>query len=175
MMANVRKGKVTKAVCELRARYGMRRMRFLNHVYDMEPGRFGINSSTRLTKEIRKAEMVSKVAIFTNTPNIWARRVVSRLGLDGTIKPGKLVTLERLDNASYFKPSRRAFLKLFKVLRTRPGRIIFLDDSKDNIDEARKLGVESVLICNDGRCRLEGHSSSRTIYEELGTIANSDK
>lgn len=175
IMEDIGNGKVTGAVCRICRHYRRQRMRFLNRVYDMNPGRFGIGRDVRLVRGIRKLERISKVAIFTNTPGIWAKRVISNLGINEMISPGMTITLEKLNNARYFKPSKRAFGMLFKALHTKPDRIIFLDDSKENVEEARKLGMSAVQICNDKRCNLDGHGLSRTIYEELGALANSDK
>jgi FMN phosphatase YigB (HAD superfamily) len=175
IMKDIGNGKVTGAVCRICRRYRRQRMRFLNRVYDMNPERFGIGRDVRLAKEISKLGRSSKVVIFTNTPNIWAKRVISNLGIKGMINPSMIITLEKLDNARYFKPSKRAFDMLVKALHTKPSRIIFLDDSKENVEEARKLGMSAVQICNDKICHLDGHELSRTIYEELGALANSDK
>ena len=171
----MRNGKVTYTICEICREYNIKRMRFMNQVYDLDPAMFGIKRSKRLIREIKKVEKVSDIALFTNTPKIWALKAISALGIGSLIDRKNIITLERLDNARYFKPSRASFLELFRILHTTPDRIIFLDDDKENVDAARKLGVRSILVCNDGRCHLDGHSSSRTVYEELGALANSDK
>ncbi len=175
LMKRVKAGKVTSSIVEICNRYNKDRMRFLNHVYDLDPGNFGIRKSTRLVGEISRLSKTSKIALFTNSPRIWASRVISELGISGLIDKERIITLDRLGKGKYFKPSRKAFMRLLRILHTKPERIIFLDDSRDNVDEARALGIHSILICNDGKCHIDGHSSCRTVYEELGALANSDK
>ncbi len=167
----LRRGKVTYPSSEICKRYGFRRMPFMDHVYDLDPSKFGIEGSPLLLKEINSIRKITKIAFFTNSPGIWSMRVLSILGIAKAAPKGRIITLERMDKGKFFKPSEKAFRKMLGILRTTPDKVVFLDDDLKNVKAARKLGIRSIHICNDGRCHLPGHSRSRTVHEELHALA----
>ncbi len=172
LMVPIRRGRVTYAVNLLCTRYNKQRMHVMNTIYDLDPSRFGIARSIRLINEIGSLRKMARIALFTNSPAIWAGRVVSKLGIRPLVEKEKMITLDRMDGGRIFKPARGAFSLLLRLLRTTPSRVVFLDDSKDNVEEARRMGMRAIQICNDGRCHLDGHSASRTIYEELSDLSS---
>ena len=86
------------------------------------------------------SEISAEKIVFTNNHSVFARRVLSRIGLDGHFSD-----FVGMEEAKFFgKPDPRAF----KIIEDRhPGydRIIFCDDSLKNLDAAHQMGWTTIL------------------------------
>ena len=58
------------------------------------------------------------------------------------------VMLERLNELGMKKPNSEIFVFVYKDLKLKPEECIFIDDTKSNIDAAKKEGFHTVLFTN---------------------------
>lgn len=79
-------------------------------------------------------------AVFSNGPSFYVRAVIGALDLDahfeaqfGTDGFGLL-----------YKPNPQAYLNVCRLLDTEPERCIMVDDSADNLHQAKALGMKTV-------------------------------
>lgn len=53
------------------------------------------------------------------------------------------------------KPDPKAFGILIKTLNVPPGDILFIDDKQENVDAAKKAGIDAILFKSEPELRLE--------------------
>lgn len=171
----VNRGKMTYPIREMSRRYGIDRKKFLDYAYDLDPGKFGITRDERIIRLLKKAKRRATLAVFTNSPAIWALRTLTSIGVRKLIPRRNIVTLESLDNGRVIKPSMASLVILLGILSAKPGRVAFLDDGKKNVENARKLGINSILICNGRQYSVGGHGSAQDIYSALQELADANR
>lgn len=87
---------------------------------------------------VRKAvldNILAEKIVFTNNPAVFARRVLSYVGLEENFS-----SFVGMEEAKFFgKPDPRAF-KIVEARHPKCSRIIFCDDSLKNLDVAHQMG-----------------------------------
>ncbi len=84
----------------------------------------------------------------------WPRRIYDQRG-------DKLDFLDLMDGyfLSYqehlIKPDERAFLRLMEKYEIRPEEAVFLDDTRENILAAERLGIRGILFCSQEQAKEE--------------------
>lgn len=78
--------------------------------------------------------------VFSNGPSFYVRAVVNALGLE---KHFDLLAGTE-DFGLLYKPDRRAYLNVCRLLATHPAACIMVDDSADNLHAAKMLGMRTV-------------------------------
>ena len=53
------------------------------------------------------------------------------------------------------KPDERAFLRLMEKYEIRPEEAVFLDDTRENILAAERLGIRGILFCSQEQAKEE--------------------
>ncbi len=159
-------GKVSSTVNMLHESSRLEKPGLLNAAYDLHPDDFGIGNDQRLVDYLNALKGRFRLFVFTNSPLIWAGRVLRELGVDQVVESSRWITFESLDGGAHIKPSKEAFELMLNKIGHRPGEIIFLDDSQECIETAQGLGIDARLICNDGHDH-NVHSHSQSIYWEL--------
>ena len=79
-------------------------------------------------------------AVFSNGPSFYVRALVEALGLEAHFD-GLFGTD---DFGLLYKPDRRAYLNVCRLLATHPAACIMVDDSADNLHAAKMLGMRTV-------------------------------
>jgi putative hydrolase of the HAD superfamily len=109
--------------------------------------------------------------VFTNASHDHALRVLTSLGVERCFE--EVLDIHFMDFLA--KPGIYPFRKLVSYLGVSPGSIVFFDDFEENIITARKLGIISVLISQNGN-RAEADmviDSVKKIPSILGDILKS--
>lgn len=84
--------------------------------------------------------------IFTNASKGHAEQVLGLLGIRDLF----LGIIDLADTDPYCKPHRRAFeIALEKANHADPRACLFIDDRQSNLDNARALGLHTLLVCAD--------------------------
>lgn len=64
------------------------------------------------------------------------------------------------------KPNTKAFAILLDRLKLAPDEILFIDDSKENVDAAKELGFDSIQFVNAARLLMELNKRGITLQPE---------
>ncbi len=82
--------------------------------------------------------------VFSNAPQEYARAVLELLRVDGLFDG-----LFAIEHARYRpKPQMRGFVRLLHVHRLNPARCVMVEDSADNLQTAKRLGMKTVWVSN---------------------------
>lgn len=117
-----------------------------------------LNSETLDVLERLQVEKIRASIWTNNTPylNAWLEEV-------GIIK---FVTLENVINSYYFgydKPSELFYINALKKLQVKASHVLFLDDSAENVRNARNCGIE----CVQYNMNMSLKDTIDTIYEKV--------
>ncbi len=145
----MKQGLVSSNIMKLSKRFGLDYDHFDSYVNDLNPTDFGIVTDRKLMELLSEASKCYKLFVFTNAPQVWAKRAVSCIGIKRLIPFMNVIHIERLKG--YMKPDPKAYKIMLKAVRMKADEILFLDDMQDNIKEARKLGIKSILVSNTNR------------------------
>lgn len=88
-----------------------------------------------------------KLAVFTNSPKVYALECLKSLGLSKIFRDDMVFGVE--DVLPHCKPQREAFQKVLDALGSVPERTVMFEDSMKNIQACKTLGIHTVLI-NEG-------------------------
>lgn len=88
--------------------------------------------------------------VLTNAPDAYAQRVVRRLGVAHLVE--RIVPIEAMRFAGRLqpKPSRAMLRRLAAQLRVPPQACVLVEDSVQNLDAARAVGMRTVLVTGIG-------------------------
>lgn len=94
--------------------------------------------------------MPGRRIIVTNSPRHYAERVVRALGIGAHVEA--IVTIESMCFNGRFqpKPSRPMLKRLVARLRVQAHRCVLVEDSVENLDSARSVGMRTVLVTGIG-------------------------
>jgi len=108
-------------------------------------------------------DILAEKIVFTNNPSIFARRVLSRLGLDGCFSD--FVGME--ETCFFGKPDTRAF-KAVESRHQGYDRIFFCDDSLKNLEVAHQMGWITIWF-NSKNMKMEAEHDHLVIgsFEEI--------
>jgi putative hydrolase of the HAD superfamily len=81
-------------------------------------------------------------AILTNSPREHADRIINKLGLSGLFTH----IFDIRGNHYKGKPNPGAYLRAFKIMGTKPGEVLFVDDNLSYVEGCRALGAQGVLL-----------------------------
>lgn len=100
------------------------------------------------------ARLPGRKVIFSNGPGHYARAVVDAMGLSGHFD--RLYSIESVGYRA--KPDPYAFRQVLKRERVRPEQAVLIEDSIENIQAAKRLGLRTVWITRRRRpCRAADH------------------
>jgi FMN phosphatase YigB (HAD superfamily) len=145
----IEKGSVSSTIRRLSRRFNLDHKHFNDYVNDLSPKDFGIGKDRRLAGLLSKASKRYKLFIFTNSPEIWARRVITRIGLKKLIPFKNVVCLECMGN--FLKPDRESYRIMLRITGMRREEIIFIDDLPQNVAAGTRLGIRSMTVSNTDR------------------------
>jgi pyrimidine 5'-nucleotidase len=124
----------------LQTEYGIDPYKYLNYVHNI-PLEIYLQPNPAL-KRILKQISTRKV-IFTNSDQNHALRVLSELRLDGIFER----IIDVMDVAPFCKPQSEAFEKALHLLgNPDPARCVVVEDSDRNIQTAREMGFNTILV-----------------------------
>lgn len=100
-------------------------------------------------------------AIFTNASEDYVRRVLRRLGVEDLVD----VVIDILALGLVNKPRPEAYEKALALAEEPdPRASVLVDDRPENLEPARRLGMTTVLVNQDGH-GSPGHVQVRSIHE----------
>jgi putative hydrolase of the HAD superfamily len=107
-----------------------------------------VRRSHRLAHSLRR--LGGRRIVLTNAPRPYAERVVRLLGISSQIE--SIVTIEDMRFAGRLqpKPSRPMLRRLAARLRVPAHRCVLVEDSVENLDSARSVGMGTVLVTGIG-------------------------
>ncbi len=151
----------------LSEKYGLDSTDFVEYAFDIRPRSFGIRKDRRLVSLLTELGKTNEIILFTNSPLIWASRVVGALGLDKVITGRSIICFETLDYGRAEKPCERAYMILLKRTGDDPGNLLLLEDTDKDIRAARRLGIRTIRVRNGpGRNK----TGEKDIYAALGEL-----
>lgn len=156
----VRESRITPSIDLICGKYVLDKEEVAEYVFDMHPRRFGISKDRRLLSLLLGLEAGNRLTLFTNSPRIWADRVVSALGLGGVFDSKNTIYYETLDHGASTKPSERAFQIMMKKTTANRGRLVLLDDDLWNVRVAKLMGIRAIRVSD----------RKRDIYSVLGGL-----
>ena len=118
-----------------------------------------------------------KLAIYTSGTARHTKAVMRAKGVDHLFGDDNIYDIVR--TAPDFKPSREAYVKVCAGLGVDPARTVMIDDGAKHLEEARKLGAQTVLFDQFDRFgKPEQHAphdrvtSINDFIEDLATAIN---
>ena len=118
---------------------------YLEYVHDIDLSRY-LQPNDALRNTL--SQYHQRKIIFTNASTKHARRVVSRLGLEGIFD--QIVDIQSIQ--PYCKPQTAAFKRAFELAKIRtPEECIMLDDSLLNLHAAQELGMYAIQVGAEDR------------------------
>lgn len=129
----------------LARRYGISRADYFDIVWDINPEGIIKNFETPRRKVSELSNSGKKIILLTSAPQIWQKRVVEYLGLQGLFE--SVYTGETFGTKE----------EIFKMLsqRYKPEKIVSIgDQEKTDIFPAEKYGIRGVLVKNPSDLKL---------------------
>lgn len=122
--------------------YGIDPYKYLNYVHNI-PLEDYLQPNPALREVLSQID--ARMAIFTNSDQNHALRVLDRLGLTGIFER----IIDVMDVAPYCKPQPEAFQQALQILgNPEPSQCVVIDDSLRNVTAARKMGFRTILVGN---------------------------
>jgi putative hydrolase of the HAD superfamily len=85
--------------------------------------------------------------VLSNAPSQYARAVLQLMGIEGQFD-----AVHSIESTGYQpKPSRAAFRSLLRTHGLIPSRCVMVEDSRDNLRPAKRLGMKTVWVTRDTR------------------------
>ena len=109
-----------------------------NTLHNAEAGIFYIIN--RAMTEYMAGRLKGRKAVFSNGPSFYVRALVETLGLEAHFD-GLFGTD---DFGLLYKPNPQAYLNVCRLLGVKPEQCIMVDDSADNLHQAKALGMKTV-------------------------------
>jgi len=156
----VRESRITPSIDLVCGKYALDREEVAEYVFDVYPSRFGIRKDKKLLSLLLELKTSNKLTLFTNSPRIWADRVVGALGLGGVFDRSNTIYYETLDRGASTKPRERAFQILMKRTTADKDRLVLLDDDLWNVRMAKLMGIHALRVSD----------RKRDIYTVLGGL-----
>lgn len=91
-----------------------------------------------------------KVALLSNLNIDMKTAIIEKLKIDRYFKH-----MVFSNDVGLLKPDSASFKLVLKLLGTSPAETIFIDDEKENIEAAEKLGLRTILFASAKQCRAE--------------------
>jgi len=133
---------------------------YLTYVHDVELDDL-INRDEGLSVALKSLE--GEIHIMTNGTRSHAGRVLERLGIADRIS-----TVFDIGFMDYIpKPNPHGYLKMLASLGVAASSCIMVDDMEVNLDTARTLGMETVLV---GRASSGGHKLAQGVGDIPGLL-----
>jgi pyrimidine 5'-nucleotidase len=143
----------------LQTEYGIDPYKYLNYVHNIPLETF-LQPTPALKQMLKK--LSSRKVIFTNSDQNHALRVLGQLALDGVFE--RIVDV--LDVAPYCKPQPEAFEKALHLMgKPDPARCLVVDDSLRNIQTAREMGFNTILVGSHNGSANAAHAHLDTIMD----------
>ncbi|MDE1834438.1 MAG: HAD family hydrolase [Candidatus Micrarchaeota archaeon] len=155
-------GVISMTIRHLSRKCNLDQNKFNKFVYGSDPAKFGIKRDQSLIDLLTPLSKKYPIFICTNSPMIWASKVVRILGLAKLIGSAWIISLE--DMGGYLKPEKGAFRLMLTKLNLKHDEIIFLDDNARNIAVAKSMGITSFRVENEG---IESHNSIYSVLDRL--------
>jgi FMN phosphatase YigB (HAD superfamily) len=163
---HIRELRIPFLIYLLSKKYGLDTTDFVEYAFNIHPRAFGIKRDARLVSLLTKLGRTNEIILFTNSPLIWASRVVKALGLDKVIPGRNMICFENLDCGRSSKPSEKAYMILLKRTGNDPEALLLLEDNYKNARVARGLGIRTIHIHNRPD-RKAGRKDIYAVLEEL--------
>jgi len=97
----------------------------------------------RMVELIRKTKTDRTTVLFSNQVKDWLEKVID----DNDIR-GIFSYFVNSYNVGVRKPDPKIFLEALKVTRSTPEETILVDDSLENVEAAKKLGINAIQFEN---------------------------
>lgn len=110
----------------------------------------------QLAHDLKECKL--NLAVFSNGPRKYVKRVLSEIGLDDVFDDSKIFAVD--DVLPYCKPDREAFETIFERLGVTANECVMIEDSMKNIRKAKELGIKTVLVAGEGNLKKTGNNST---------------
>ena len=111
-----------------------------------------VNGLSKMAKPNRKVVNLLKglskhykIFIFSNDTKS-RYRFLARLMYGNLKREGYVKKVFASCYIGYAKPDRRAYLYVLRRLGAKPGEVLFIDNTKANVDSAKKVGMQALLF-----------------------------
>jgi putative hydrolase of the HAD superfamily len=116
----------------------------------------------RLLQDLEDCKLIH--VAFSNSPRIYAKRVLQELGLFEVFGEERLFAVD--DVLPSCKPEKEAFEKIFQKLGVTAEECVMLEDSMKNIRRAKELNMKTVLVTGEGRMRKNRANTTSSPAED---------
>lgn len=122
--------------------YGVDPYHYLNYVHNIPLEEY-LQPNPALRGVL--SQINARMAIFTNSDQNHALRVLDRLNLAGIFER----IIDVMDVAPYCKPQPEAFRQALRLLgNPEPSQCVIIEDSVRNVTTAREMGFHTILVGN---------------------------
>jgi len=97
----------------------------------------------RMVELIRKTKIDHTTVLFSNQIKSWLEKVIDDNKLRNIFN-----YLVNSYNVGFRKPDREIFLEALKVTNSKPEETLFVDDSLENVEAAKKMGINAIKFEN---------------------------
>jgi len=141
----------------LMAEHGVEPHAFLNYVHDIEMD--VLAEDRRLVEAI--ARLPGRKLIFTNGDEIYARRVLTKLGLGESFE-----AIHDIHACAYQpKPQAHAYQSMAEAFGIEPVESLFVEDMARNLKPAKAIGMTTVWVNNGSEQGREADDRAYIDYE----------
>lgn len=123
-----------------------------------------VNNEAMIPLLERLQSKVVHLAICSNNNEFWFKRQMEKLGLDKFFKPSNLCLSYEVGFPKS-SPGFEMFTAITKALGIDNEYCLFIDDRKENIEQALKYGMAGILFPRESRC---GARYLNALFKHIG-------
>lgn len=97
----------------------------------------------RMVDIIEKTKKIYTTVLFSNQIKSWLEKVID----DNKLR-SIFTHLVNSYNVGFRKPDREIFLEALKITDSKPEETLFVDDSSENIEAAKQMGINAIQFDN---------------------------
>lgn len=113
---------------------------FLWHTHQFPALKEMVLREPRLRRVLQ--QLPGKKLVFSNAPQHYAQAVLKLLRIDDLFDD-----VFAIEHAHYRpKPQRQGFVRLLRKHRLRPSQCVMVEDSADNLQTAKRLGMQTIWV-----------------------------
>ena len=141
----------------LEKEFGIPKDEYFNNVWNLDASKY-IKYNPKI-RETLSSLNCKKVAL-TNAPSIWINGVLSQLRIQD------LFDKKWTGDGNVRKPSKEAYLTVYKYFKLKPEECIMVDDDQGYLEAAKKLGITTVFISPNSNAIIgKADYSIKEIYQ----------
>lgn len=140
----------------LEKEYRISKSEYFQNVWDIDASKY-LDRDQKLIDIL--SDIKSKKAILTSAPSVWAENALRQLGIYG------LFDSISFGDGNIRKPDAEAYAQVINYFGTDPKRTLVVDDEQKCLEEAKRLGLRTMLKSQSNMGSQGTDYSIREIYE----------